>query len=365
MTERDSRTRAAAVWIVLIVALLVAVYALDRATGPFPDLTVLYLVPVVIATYRFGVKYGIASGLGALAGQIAAHPALHRPVVIADALTHFAVFAFTALAVDRLVTQLAEIRSVNARRALELEVATRLQQELLASEVEDERFDLAHVMRFARQLGGDYYQVARTEAGVFVCIADISGKGVSAALFTALLRERLTAAIEETADPAGVVRLVNRGIFQVLPTEMFVTMFCALLTDADLSFVNAGHEPPMLRNARTGDVRMLLSEGGLPLGVVSEVTPKTTTVAFEPGDTLVCYTDGVTDGPAFRGDVSALVGIVRDHGGLAAPDLARYIAEAAFASEAEPLADDDATVLVLTRREVPAKLRKSESRVEA
>lgn len=325
---------------------------LDNVTGLRPDVTVLYLIPIGVATYEFGLWPGLVVALATAVVEILAHPAgagFSEGVIIADAITHLAVFVLAAVVVDRLLVQLLEIRRLEQRRDFDLAVARDVYETTL-SYPEISRPDLAVGFRqsFAFELGGDYSYVTETPDGLFVCIGDISGKGVAAALFTVTLHQGVQRILSLTTDPADLVRRLNRRLFAITPGQMFVTLFCALIDGGDLRFVNAGHEPGFL--LRPGDKpRPLLSEHTLPLGVNAEVEAEEQRFPFPPGSQLLTYTDGITDSPRMQPDAyRRLAALLADEGDVPAQDLADDVFSAAVPPKGVPQRDD-ITVLTLRR----------------
>ena len=145
----------------------------------------------------------------------------------------------------------------------------------------------------------DYYFIAGVEE-TFLLHADISGKSTAAALFAALLNQSVTEALEHTTDLTALVERVNSHISSALPEDMFVTMFCALISEDELSYVNAGHPPPLLYSKQEGTVKMLQSSSALPIGIAAELKIESTIEPFRPGEVLLATTDGITESIAFR-----------------------------------------------------------------
>jgi sigma-B regulation protein RsbU (phosphoserine phosphatase) len=180
----------------------------------------------------------------------------------------------------------------------ELEIAKVIQQSFLPEAapelpgMELEGFNLP-----AAEVGGDFYDFIKLEDEQWgLVIADVSGKGVPAALFMALSRTLVRASTSHHQDPAESIREANLNIFLDSKTSMFVTLFYAVL-DANrkvLSYVNAGHNPPMLFGSGTSGVT-LLEARGIALGVIDTIDLESVAVPLNPGDVVVLYTDGVTE----------------------------------------------------------------------
>ena len=334
--------------LLLLVAGVILVHGLDRGSGRVPDLTVLYLIPIILGTYWLGLRFGLALGVAALAAEVLAQPLQQRPLMVADAAAHMAVFALAAVATARLLAQLKAVRALEQRHDAEIEIARVLHEATTAVDtLEDPRFEIASRLQAARELGGDLVLLRKTSGGLFVCVSDISGKGIPAALFSSLLRSALTGALEESCDPGHVVRNVNVRMYASLPPEMFVTMFCGLLSDSGLAYANAGHEPGFLLRSDGGETSDLLSEGGMPVGIQPTLVISTTSLPFKPNDIILSYTDGVTDSPAFDGDRDAVKRVL----GAERRGTAAALADAlvARATGGQVPQRDDVTVLAIRR----------------
>ncbi len=159
-------------------------------------------------------------------------------------------------------------------------------------------FDCAAVNRPAREVGGDLHDLVSLSAGriALVC-ADVSGKGMPAALFMALIRTVLRSAAPRYASPAKVMRTANEACCEDAGERgTFVTTFYGVLRPGPrtLRYVNAGHNPPLLLRAATG-LFETLDPTGPALGLLCEVAFTEAEVTFAPGDLLVLYTDGVVE----------------------------------------------------------------------
>jgi serine phosphatase RsbU (regulator of sigma subunit) len=184
-------------------------------------------------------------------------------------------------------------------------------------------------------------------------IADVSGKGVSAALLMAFVRPVMRSALDRSGDPGRALELLNRILVEERRTGLFVTVLAAVL-DLDsgaFTFANAGHEMPMLVAADGSGLRWL--DGGGPLvGLFDRLDIEPATVVVGPGDRLVLYTDGITDAAAPGGGrfgigrFEALAG--GTHEGTAGDTCTAVIdAVLGFQGAAEPA--DDLALLVLRR----------------
>ena len=215
-------------------------------------------------------------------------------------------------------------------------------------------YRIAGVWQPARIVAGDFFDYIPLGNHQFgVVIADVSDKGMPAALFMAATRSIIRASIIEEPDPGCALTRANRLIASDATDGMFVTLFLGVL-DARahrFTFANAGHNPPWLWRARTNRIESL-RQHQLALGILSNVEYATHQIDFEPGDALLLYTDGVTDAKNARQQFFGEHRLKRsfnDNARADAPALVRQIESAvrAFVG-AEPLFDD-ITLLGLSR----------------
>lgn len=221
-------------------------------------------------------------------------------------------------------------------------------------------FDLHAGMVTAKEVGGDLYDffLGAPDRLGFV-VADAAGKGLPAAIFITLTRTLLRAAAARLADPGECLRIVNAVLCIDNPTLMFSTLFYGVLNTAtgEVRYANAGHNPPyVLRNG--GRVEALRGAGAMALGIVEDLRYPTQQTRLAPGETLVCFSDGVTEAINPQG---ALFGEARLEGFLAAQTknhptelLGAVIAEVDAYMALAPMADD-VTLLVLRYNGAAAK----------
>ncbi|MDD1702184.1 MAG: SpoIIE family protein phosphatase, partial [Methanoregula sp.] len=184
------------------------------------------------------------------------------------------------------------------RYTRELEIAKSIQTSFLPEKnPEIPGFEISAVMIPAMEVGGDFYDFIPVSADRWaIIIADVSGKGMSAALFMALSRTLLRAGLEGSADPAAALKTANCLITRDAQSSMFVTAFTAILDPRErtLSCINAGHNPPLMVRGMTGEA-VFLQERGIALGVLPDLDSTEEHVELNTGDLVVMYTDGVTE----------------------------------------------------------------------
>ncbi len=183
------------------------------------------------------------------------------------------------------------------RQALEQQIAIArdIQQALLPKNFRDyPHLNVSGVNFPCLSVGGDYFDVfPLDEHRTAFLLADVSGKGLGAALLTTMLQGALSGMTLGT-DPARVFNHVNRFLCDHAEVGRYATMFFGILDDAGtLEYINAGHPSPiLLRNVTAEEA---FTEGSFPVGLVPEAEFCTTTLKLEPNDTLVLYSDGVTE----------------------------------------------------------------------
>jgi serine phosphatase RsbU (regulator of sigma subunit) len=160
-------------------------------------------------------------------------------------------------------------------------------------------------MHPARELGGDFYDVFQLPDGrCGVLVADVSGKGAAAAFFMAVSRTVLLDLAMSGLSPAGVLARANDLLCRHNPMDMFVTVCCGVYDprDGGLVYACAGHPAPLLRRA-DASVSALPCDQDLALAILPDMDYAERRTRLDPGDTLLLYTDGVTE--AFSGETVA------------------------------------------------------------
>src|SRR5918998_2923427 len=179
----------------------------------------------------------------------------------------------------------------------QLEVARQVQLELLpAQDPQLEGFDISAYNFTTEEVSGDYYDWVRIyEDQIGIVVADVSGKGVPAALLMAFLRASLRAAIHIGYATNISMAKVNYLLWESVEQHQFVTAFYGVLdaSNRTLAYTNAGHSPPLLMDA-DGTARFI-ERGGMPLGMFRDTRYYEYYLSMEPGQVLVLYTDGVTE----------------------------------------------------------------------
>ena len=187
------------------------------------------------------------------------------------------------------------------RMSKELEIGQQIQQTFLPQTFPElERTEIFGQSIPAREVGGDFFDVFMLDnRRIGLVIADVSGKGVPAALFMALSRSVLRVTALEGHDPRETLNRVNNFVSQDNDSCMFVTTFYAVfdIETGELTYSNAGHNPPFVFKRSSETIEELPLPKGLPLGVMEEFSFKMEHCVLEAGDSLFLYTDGIVEAP--------------------------------------------------------------------
>jgi len=249
---------------------------------------------------------------------------------------------------------LLEVATREAEHSRELSIARRVQRDLFPKELPAPAgWEFAALCRPARAVGGDYYDLFTPDPGhVVIAVGDVSGKGLGPSLVMsavhAVVRSRLR---DASIDLSSVARELNEHLLTSSSSEMFMTLFVGILEvgTGRLRYVNAGHNPPVL----VGDGATRLETGGVPVGMLPGAPYQEGEAALAPGDTLVVYSDGVTEAMNKGGEMYEDERLLREIDGARGEpadevlDLVVHSVER-FAGGAEQA--DDLTLLVARRR---------------
>ena len=239
------------------------------------------------------------------------------------------------------------------RKRYELKMAHDIQQSFLPDAIPLLKgFELAALNLPAKEVGGDFYDfIPISEDKIGVTIADVSGKGVPAALFMALSRTIVRANATRSPDVVGVIQDANRLITADAKSGMFVTLFYAILDlrEKTLTYVNAGHNPPVMFKGKTGELIMLRAKG-IALGAMEDIELEERKIILKGGDMVVFYTDGVTeaeDEKERQFGEERLFKTIKENHNLSANDMIEKIKEAVLSFCGKQPQFDDITLMVL------------------
>ena len=191
-----------------------------------------------------------------------------------------------------------------AQQEKELETAREIQARLIPAQIPQlPSLEIVGSYQPARLVGGDYFDVIKfTETSVAVCVADVVGKGIAAALLMANVQAVVKAFATVTVEPSEICSQLNRVLCTNLAPDKFVTFFyCVIDTAAKtLRYSNAGHCFPLLQRSR-GDGEVL-GDGGIVLGIFPDAKYSDVALQFVPGNKLLLFTDGITEATNPRGE---------------------------------------------------------------
>ena len=189
----------------------------------------------------------------------------------------------------------------NEMIATELSVAAEIQTSMLPSTLsyfhERSEFNISAYMHSAKQVGGDFYDYFMIDRdNLAVLVADVSGKGVPAALFMVITKILIKSNACSGKSPGEVLEIVNNTLCENNDSAMFVTVFMGYynVTNGRFVYSNAGHNPPLVRK-NGNDYDFLKIKTNIVLGFMENVEYQEEEVFLEPGDSIYMYTDGVTE----------------------------------------------------------------------
>lgn len=254
-----------------------------------------------------------------------------------------------ALTIYRFKLKLEASRDELKRKDAELSFARKVQQALFPRDLPASGgLEFAAVCLPASGVSGDYYDVFTLQDGrVAMAIADISGKGISAAILMANLQALLRVVAGTCDSPGAVCEKLNSHLHQVTNAFWFATFFYGEWHPLErrLSYVNAGHNNPVLCGDRSNKS---LNHGGIPLGILPEYKFETGEVILQPGDLLVLYSDGITEAGAREGKEfgeARLHALIAANRGKPLGELQESILKAVRAWTGEEVEDDITLVL--------------------
>ncbi len=273
----------------------------------------------------------------------------------------------------KVLTTLASVAAIRVENATLIEVRLdreRLERELaLASEIQQRfqptappivpGYELQGISFPCYEIGGDYYDFIEREDGrLVIALGDVSGKGTAAALLMSSLHAAVHAQSASHDSLVATISAVNKYLAENIPANRFVTLFYAELDPASgaLSFLNAGHNPPLIVHA-AGTVEQLAS-GGLPLGIKPDAEYREGRTQLQQGDVLCIYSDGVTEATSPTGEEfgpTRLYEVVSRNIDASAAGIRDRI-ESALTKFAQGTSAADDITLVIVKRQAEAKL---------
>jgi sigma-B regulation protein RsbU (phosphoserine phosphatase) len=251
------------------------------------------------------------------------------------------------------------IKAAHQKVAQELAVAWRIQESFLPGNPPRlPGWQLTATLEPAKQTSGDFYDfIPLPDGRLGLLVADVTDKGVGAALYMALSRTLLrTYAVEHETRPELAFRAAHQRILADTDTSQFVTVFYGILDPATgtLTYSNAGHNPPYLVSAQNGAAIQELENTGPPLGLrmFKDITWEQGVARIAPGDALVLYTDGITEAQDAQEELfeeERLMGVVRANLGRSAQAIQHALVTGVHEFVGGAPQADDLTLMVLVR----------------
>jgi sigma-B regulation protein RsbU (phosphoserine phosphatase) len=255
------------------------------------------------------------------------------------------------------ITNLRDTTAAKERIESELNIARSIQDSFLHKLFPPfphrPEFELFAALEPAKEVGGDLYDFLLIGDDLYFCVGDVSDKGVPAALLMVVTQTLMRAAAQQPGmDPATMLKRVNDDIVDKNETLMFVTMFCGVMNikTGALRLSNAGHNPPLILR-RDGSVDWLKLPHGMVLGVDPTQAYQTLSITLAPGDTLLAYTDGVTEAMSTARKVysdARLKATAEANAGKAPVDLVNAVMTGVKAHAVGAAQSDDITILAVT-----------------
>ena len=207
--------------------------------------------------------------------------------------------AFNKMRTD-INSYLSEINTLTTERVqqqTQMDIARRIQGGIVPEKTDQstDRYQVCAVEQPCKEVGGDFYDCfLRGEDELCLVVGDVSGKGVTAALFMVMTKTAIREKLMSGLSPAEVLNTVNDEICQANPEGLFATVFVAVLylKTGRLSFANAGHTPPVFLREKVG---MGTVDAGIAIGLFEEAGIQEDGTLLSPGEGLLLYTDGVTE----------------------------------------------------------------------
>lgn len=308
---------------------------------------------LLVSGVRSLVAAPLADNEGSL-GMIALSSRLHRRQFSEqDMELLVSLAAVAALRVRNLA--LAEEAAERRRMARELDLARQIQVALLPDSLPSPAgYELHGHNVPSRGVSGDIYLVRERGpgAGLLLLVADVSGKGMAASLLTASFEALAAGPIDEGLDVGEILERVNHLLHRRTLASKYVTVFVASVEpeSGELAYANGGHNPGVL--VRAGGEIERLGATGTPVGLLPKAAYGTERVTLAPGDTLVLYTDGITEAEDVQDEefgLERLETICRDHRQAPLADLTAAIENGLSAFVGECVPADDRTLVLLRR----------------
>ena len=286
---------------------------------------------------------------------------VYQAQIAQQASVHVSPSGLGSLAIAFALVNLLVLLEVADRLSLknDLEIAREIQKAMLPpGRFRAPGADVAGFSRPANTVGGDFYEILPLDDGrLVVAVGDVAGKGSPASLLMALLLAMMRTLTDERLEPAALIARLNVQVCRQAPGNRFITLFYSVLDLAtgELTFVNAGHTPPLLLRAN-GDVERL-QDGGVALGMFDRSAFQAGRVMLHPDDLLAIYSDGITEAESPKGhpfDEQGLEAVLTAERRNNVAATCAAVVRAVEQHSADTRLADDLTLLLLRRSAVPS-----------
>jgi phosphoserine phosphatase RsbU/P len=235
----------------------------------------------------------------------------------------------------------------------ELRMAREIQENMLPRTLPHlSGVDLGARMVAAREVAGDFFDAfALGDSAVGLVIGDVCGKGMPAAMFMAQTRSLLRAEADRAASAKDALLSVNRHLLNMNAAGMFATVLYGILRPAsrEFAYARAGHDLPLILD-RSGQVRPLARSNGHPLGILDEPAIDVQVASLQPGDTMLLFTDGITEATDMRGEFfggERIPAVVHEYRHASAQQICDGLVETLAAYRGAAPQADDITLLAM------------------
>jgi serine phosphatase RsbU (regulator of sigma subunit) len=180
-------------------------------------------------------------------------------------------------------------------------IAAEIQQRLMAVNGPEVPYAKVNAISYpCKDIGGDFFDLVQTEKGLSLIVADVSGKGVSAAVVASILQGMLYSHLAEDAELSEMLGTVNRFLFEKIGGQKYATLVIARISPTgEMELMNCGHVPPIVVS---GDKVVKLEEGNLPVGLIPVAKFSSAKHQLKAGDRIFVVTDGVTEAEDSTGE---------------------------------------------------------------
>lgn len=276
-------------------------------------------------------------------------------------------FAEMQRSLKEYIKNLTETTAAKERIESELKIASEIQMGILPKIFPPPfpsrpEFDLYATIKPAREVGGDLYDFFMLdEQHLCFTVGDVSGKGVSAALFMAITQTLIKTQVkaQPLRSPASTLAQVNNDLARDNPSMMFVTLFLGILNivTGELEYCNGGHNPPYRLTAESNDnIYPLATTDNIALGVMEDLSYSNKSLTLQPGETIFAFTDGVTEALNRKGELFTELRLERNLSSLTlitAAEIAEQIMLEIDEFSSGIPQTDDITMLIIRYKEKP------------